>query len=56
MRTSLQHGDGHATDRALHHPAGMTGDASWLGGNWAPFIWAAGLTLVQSVLDLADWT
>jgi simple sugar transport system permease protein len=31
-------------------PAGMTGDASWLGGNWAPFITAVGLTLIMHIV------
>jgi simple sugar transport system permease protein len=31
-------------------PAGMTGDASWLGGNWAPFIWAVALTIIMHIV------
>jgi simple sugar transport system permease protein len=31
-------------------PAGMTGDASWLGGNWAPFITAVVLTIIMHIV------
>ncbi|HET9081875.1 MAG TPA: ABC transporter permease [Trebonia sp.] len=37
-------------------PAGMAGDVHWLGGNWAPFIWAAALTAVMHlVLTRTRW-
>jgi len=40
----------------LSIPAGMTGDGHWLGGNWAPFIWAVVLTLVMHiVLTRTQW-
>jgi simple sugar transport system permease protein len=31
-------------------PASMTGDVHWLGGNWAPFIWAVVLTLIMHIV------
>jgi simple sugar transport system permease protein len=37
-------------------PASMTGDVHWLGGNWAPFIWAVALTvLMHIVLTRTRW-
>jgi len=37
-------------------PADMTGEATWLGGNWAPFIWAVALTVVMTiVLTRTKW-
>jgi simple sugar transport system permease protein len=31
-------------------PAGMTGDVHWLGGNWAPLIWAVVLTIIMHIV------
>jgi simple sugar transport system permease protein len=31
-------------------PADMTGDVHWLGGNWAPFIWAVVLTIIMHIV------
>ncbi|HEX3713259.1 MAG TPA: ABC transporter permease [Trebonia sp.] len=31
-------------------PPGMTGDVHWLGGNWAPFVWAVVLTLIMHIV------
>jgi simple sugar transport system permease protein len=31
-------------------PADMTGDVHWLGGNWAPFIWAIVLTIIMHIV------
>ncbi|MGH3250420.1 MAG: ABC transporter permease [Trebonia sp.] len=31
-------------------PAGMTSNVNWLGGNWAPFIWAVALTIVMHIV------
>ncbi|HTR90327.1 MAG TPA: ABC transporter permease [Trebonia sp.] len=31
-------------------PADMAGNVHWLGGNWAPFIWAVGLTAIMHVV------
>lgn len=31
-------------------PADMTGDVNWLGGNWAPFIWAIALTIIMHIV------
>ena len=31
-------------------PADMAGDVHWLGGNWAPFIWAVVLTLIMHIV------
>jgi simple sugar transport system permease protein len=31
-------------------PADMAGNVHWLGGNWAPFIWAVVLTLIMHVV------
>jgi simple sugar transport system permease protein len=31
-------------------PADMAGDVHWLGGNWAPFIWAVVLTIIMHVV------
>ena len=31
-------------------PTGMAGDVNWLGGNWAPFIWAVVLTLIMHIV------
>lgn len=37
-------------------PADMTGNVNWLGGNWAPFIWAVALTLIMHmVLTRTRW-
>ncbi|HET6193789.1 MAG TPA: ABC transporter permease [Trebonia sp.] len=31
-------------------PPGMAGNVHWLGGNWAPFIWAVALTLIMHIV------
>jgi simple sugar transport system permease protein len=31
-------------------PADMAGDVHWLGGNWAPFIWAVALTIIMHIV------
>ena len=31
-------------------PVGMAGDVHWLGGNWAPFIWAIALTIIMHIV------
>ena len=31
-------------------PADMAGDVHWLGGNWAPFIWAVVLTIIMHIV------
>jgi simple sugar transport system permease protein len=31
-------------------PTDMTSDVHWLGGNWAPFIWAIGLTIIMHIV------
>lgn len=31
-------------------PADMAGDVHWLGGNWAPFIWAVVLTVIMHIV------
>jgi simple sugar transport system permease protein len=31
-------------------PTSMAGDVHWLGGNWAPFIWAVVLTLIMHIV------
>ena len=31
-------------------PADMAGNVNWLGGNWAPFIWAVALTLIMHIV------
>ena len=37
-------------------PPGMAGDVHWLGGNWAPFVWAVALTIVMHVvLTRTQW-
>jgi simple sugar transport system permease protein len=37
-------------------PPGLAGDVHWLGGNWAPFIWAVVLTLIMHVvLTRTQW-
>ncbi len=37
-------------------PPDMAGEVSWLGGNWPPFIWAGGLTVVMAiVLTRTKW-
>jgi simple sugar transport system permease protein len=37
-------------------PPGMKGNVHWLGGSWAPFIWAVALTLIMhTVLTRTRW-
>ncbi|HEY6495593.1 MAG TPA: ABC transporter permease [Trebonia sp.] len=31
-------------------PADMAGDVHWLGGNWAPFVWAVVLTIIMHIV------
>lgn len=31
-------------------PTDMAGDVHWLGGNWAPFVWAVALTIVMHIV------